>query len=288
MIDLIYKITFFVIGTLVGSFITLAIYRIPRKEDILIKRSYCPNCKHRLNFLDCFPILSYVSTVGRCKYCKKYISIRYPIIEIVNGFVFVFSLMFFGFTWKLIVFLIAYIYLFVSFGSYIMKKKMDKEEINKKEQQGKSNVDKNDKNDLDKKETKQSDVKKKNKEGLINIEIIIAFVVFVAYIITIIYASRNYNLVLQEYIKKSDALNICLNTVGKYKSYNDLELISSKEQVQVEDKIYTVDVNVYNYLKDGYIEIEDMKKIDVKVKYLLREKEEQITISFIREVDDEI
>ena len=46
----------FVIGTLFGSFFSLATYRIPRHQDILVKRSYCPNCNHNLGFFDLIPI----------------------------------------------------------------------------------------------------------------------------------------------------------------------------------------------------------------------------------------
>lgn len=265
IIDLIYKITAFIIGTLVGSFITLAIYRIPRKEDIWVKRSYCPNCKHRLGFFDCFPILSYISTVGRCKYCMKHISVRYIIIEFLNGFVFVFSFMFFGFSWQLIVFLIIYLYIFISLGTNVMRKKMEKD------------------NNITKK-----DITKDKKKGFINIEIIIAVIIFIVYFITIIYASRNYTLVLQEYKKKSEALNICLNTVSEYKFYEISDLENSKTQIDIENNIYDLDVNVYNYIKDGYIEIENMKQVDVTVRYLLNEETEEITISFIREVENEI
>ena len=84
-LHLVYSIFMFIIGTLFGSFFTLAIYRIPRKQDIVKTRSYCPTCKHKLGFFDCFPILSYVSTIGRCRYCKKPISIRYPLIEFASG-----------------------------------------------------------------------------------------------------------------------------------------------------------------------------------------------------------
>ena len=95
--QIIFYITIYMIGVLLGSFFTLAIYRIPRKQDIIKTRSYCPNCKHNLGFFDCFPILSYVSTIGRCRYCKKPISIRYPLIEFASGMVFLIIFLIFGF-----------------------------------------------------------------------------------------------------------------------------------------------------------------------------------------------
>lgn len=78
----------FIIGTFFGSFFTLAVYRIPRKEDILIKHSYCPNCNHKLGFFDLFPILSYVFLKGKCRYCRSKIRPRYLILEVLSGLTF--------------------------------------------------------------------------------------------------------------------------------------------------------------------------------------------------------
>ena len=75
----------FIIGCFFGSFFTLAVYRIPRKEDILIKHSYCPNCNHKLGFFDLFPVLSYMFLAGKCRYCKNKIRPRYLILEILSG-----------------------------------------------------------------------------------------------------------------------------------------------------------------------------------------------------------
>ena len=79
----------FCIGTVFGSFFTLAVYRIPLKKDITHERSYCPNCSHKLTFLDMIPILSYVFLRGRCRYCKQKIRPRYLLLEILSGVVFV-------------------------------------------------------------------------------------------------------------------------------------------------------------------------------------------------------
>lgn len=78
----------FAIGATLGSFYTLAVYRIPIKQDITHKRSYCPKCNHRLNFLDLIPILSYIFLGGKCRYCKNKIRPRYLILEISSGLVF--------------------------------------------------------------------------------------------------------------------------------------------------------------------------------------------------------
>lgn len=83
--QIIFYIMIYIIGVLLGSFFTLAIYRIPRNQDITHTRSYCPNCNHRLNFLDLIPILSYIFLKGKCRYCKQKISPRYIIIELISG-----------------------------------------------------------------------------------------------------------------------------------------------------------------------------------------------------------
>ena len=80
----------FCIGALFGSFFTLAVYRIPLGQDITHTRSYCPNCKHKLTFLDMIPILSYTFLGGKCRYCGEKIRPRYILLEIMSGLVFVF------------------------------------------------------------------------------------------------------------------------------------------------------------------------------------------------------
>ncbi len=82
-------ILLFIIGALFGSFYTLAIYRIPKRQDITHTHSYCPNCNHKLGLLDLIPIFSYIFLRGRCRYCKEKIRPRYFIIEVLSGIVFV-------------------------------------------------------------------------------------------------------------------------------------------------------------------------------------------------------
>lgn len=79
----------FIMGTLFGSFYTLAIYRIPNKLDITHTHSFCPNCKHKLGFFELIPVWSYIFLGGKCKECKQKIRPRYLIIEILSGVFFV-------------------------------------------------------------------------------------------------------------------------------------------------------------------------------------------------------
>lgn len=76
--------TGFLIGAVVGSFVyCLALRSVTNKP--FLGRSYCLACKKQLRWYDLFPILSYISTVGRCRYCKKRIAAQYIIIEVIFG-----------------------------------------------------------------------------------------------------------------------------------------------------------------------------------------------------------
>ena len=87
--DTLFLILIFIIGALFGSFYTLAIYRIPKRQDITHTHSYCPNCNHKLGLLDLIPIFSYIFLLGKCRYCKEKIRPRYLIIEVLSGILFV-------------------------------------------------------------------------------------------------------------------------------------------------------------------------------------------------------
>ena len=70
-----------VIGALIGSFANVVIYRLPAGKSVVRPRSSCPNCNHTLGALDLVPIFSWLFLGGRCRNCKKPISIRYLLIE---------------------------------------------------------------------------------------------------------------------------------------------------------------------------------------------------------------
>lgn len=83
------SVILFIIGTFFGSFFTLAVYRIPLKKDITHEHSFCPNCNHKLGILDLFPVWSYLFLGGKCRYCGEKIRIRYFLLEILSGLIFV-------------------------------------------------------------------------------------------------------------------------------------------------------------------------------------------------------
>ncbi|MFP4456706.1 MAG: prepilin peptidase [Clostridia bacterium] len=94
--NLYYSILFFIIGLIFGSFFNVLIYRLPKEENFISNRSYCPNCKTQLKFYDLIPIISYISLKGKCRYCNESISIRYPLIELLTGGLFAAAYLKFG------------------------------------------------------------------------------------------------------------------------------------------------------------------------------------------------
>jgi len=79
---------FFILGTLIGSFLNVVIIRLPKNQSIVTPRSYCPNCKQKIPFYLNIPIISYIFLKGKCKECKNKISLQYVLVEIITGIIF--------------------------------------------------------------------------------------------------------------------------------------------------------------------------------------------------------
>jgi leader peptidase (prepilin peptidase)/N-methyltransferase len=77
-----------IFGLLIGSFLNVVIYRLPRGQSIVTPPSSCPGCGSRLRAIDNVPVLSWLALGGRCHRCKAPISIQYPIVEAVTGLLF--------------------------------------------------------------------------------------------------------------------------------------------------------------------------------------------------------
>jgi leader peptidase (prepilin peptidase) / N-methyltransferase len=75
----------FLYGILIGSFLNVCIYRIPKNENIVVVRSHCMSCGYQLKWYDLFPVFSYLFLGGKCRKCKTKISFQYPFIEMLNG-----------------------------------------------------------------------------------------------------------------------------------------------------------------------------------------------------------
>lgn len=76
---------FFLVGTVIGSFLNVCIYRIPLEISIVTPRSKCPNCRNVIPWYCNIPIFSYVLLLGKCKYCNARISPVYPLVELMTG-----------------------------------------------------------------------------------------------------------------------------------------------------------------------------------------------------------
>ena len=83
-----YSVLIFVIGVCLGSFLNVCIYRLPKNKHIIISRSFCPKCKKKINWYDNLPIISFLFLSGKCRKCKKVISLRYIIVELLTGIIF--------------------------------------------------------------------------------------------------------------------------------------------------------------------------------------------------------
>ncbi len=79
---------FFVLGLAAGSFANAAIWRIKTGRSFIKGRSMCPHCKHQLRNVDLIPVLSWIILRGRCRDCKKPISIQYPAVELLTAVLF--------------------------------------------------------------------------------------------------------------------------------------------------------------------------------------------------------
>src|SRR5690348_8347005 len=79
----------FLLGICLGSFVKALADRSINKTSFK-GRSYCPKCKKTLKWYDLFPIFSYLSTGGKCRYCHKKIGISYPLVELALGILVVF------------------------------------------------------------------------------------------------------------------------------------------------------------------------------------------------------
>ena len=89
----------FLVGLVIGSFLNVCIYRLPRDLSVVRpSRSYCPKCKATIAWYDNIPVFSYVFLRGRCRKCKTGISARYPVVELLTGLLFAAAIGQFGVT----------------------------------------------------------------------------------------------------------------------------------------------------------------------------------------------
>ena len=87
--NLIIYLPIFLYGIVIGSFLNVCIYRIPLGESISKERSHCMTCGYQLRWYDLVPLFSWLALRGKCRKCKTPISAQYPIIEAVNGVLYI-------------------------------------------------------------------------------------------------------------------------------------------------------------------------------------------------------
>jgi leader peptidase (prepilin peptidase)/N-methyltransferase len=75
-------------GLIVGSFLNVVAYRLPRGESLVHPRSRCPSCGTQLRALDNIPVVSWLALRGRCHHCGAPVSARYPLVELATGALF--------------------------------------------------------------------------------------------------------------------------------------------------------------------------------------------------------
>jgi len=78
----------FIFGAVIGSFLNVCIYRIPRSKSIVKPNSFCPACEKPIKFYDNIPIVSYIILGGKCRHCGAKISKRYPFVELLTAVIF--------------------------------------------------------------------------------------------------------------------------------------------------------------------------------------------------------
>ncbi|MFO0698663.1 MAG: A24 family peptidase [Nitrospira sp.] len=110
------------IGAVVGSFLNVCIYRLPRHESVAWPGSHCPTCSHAIGWYDNIPILSYVVLMGRCRQCGVRIPLQYPVVEVLNSLGYMAVLLYFGLTWSTVVYCVLYSALLVVAGTDLSHK----------------------------------------------------------------------------------------------------------------------------------------------------------------------
>lgn len=85
---------------MVGSFLNVCIIRLPKGESIVIPGSHCPQCHTPIRFYDNIPLISFILLGGRCRYCKKTISLQYPLVEGMTAIFSLFVFLRYGPSWS--------------------------------------------------------------------------------------------------------------------------------------------------------------------------------------------
>ncbi|MGI6330284.1 MAG: prepilin peptidase [Zhaonellaceae bacterium] len=119
---------FFIFGLIIGSFLNVCIYRIPRGKSVVHPPSYCESCGTRLKPLDIIPVASWLFLHKKCRYCGTNISSQYPLVELLTAVLFVFIFHYLGLSNSLLPYLLLtsllIIISFIDFKSFLVPNKL--------------------------------------------------------------------------------------------------------------------------------------------------------------------
>ncbi len=92
----------FIFGLIFGSFVNAYVWRFKKHKNWVSERSICPKCKKQLQIIDLVPVLSWLALKGKCRYCKKPISVQYPAVELLTALLFALSYIYWPYTFTLL------------------------------------------------------------------------------------------------------------------------------------------------------------------------------------------
>lgn len=104
----------FIYGIVIGSFLNVCIYRIPKEESIVYPPSHCGNCNTRLRAKDLIPIISYILLGGKCRYCGQKVSKRYLLVELFTGILFLLLYFTYGLSFIFVKYCVASVIMIVT------------------------------------------------------------------------------------------------------------------------------------------------------------------------------
>ncbi len=108
------KITAFIFGSLIGSFLNVCIHRMPLGKSVVWPSSHCPKCEKRIPWYDNIPFLSFLLLGGKCRFCHKGISWRYPLVEFLTALMFLLLFNYYNVTYNFFVYVVLACLLIIS------------------------------------------------------------------------------------------------------------------------------------------------------------------------------
>jgi leader peptidase (prepilin peptidase)/N-methyltransferase len=104
----------FIFGLIIGSFLNVCIWRLPRRESIIKPSSRCPYCNNKIRWYDNIPLLSFILLKARCRDCNAKIPFRYFLVELVTAIMFSFVFYYYGLSFKFFIYSLFFSLLLVA------------------------------------------------------------------------------------------------------------------------------------------------------------------------------